>query len=93
MEETFCVYILYSEKFDKIYIGQTHDLINRIKGHNVFEKNSFTCKFRPWKVIYVEFFSSRKDALYREKLLKGGKGRQWIKNRSDFFKCTGFISA
>ncbi len=93
MEETFCVYILYSEQYDKIYIGQTHDLINRIKSHNVFEKDSFTCKFRPWKVIYVEFFNSRKEALQREKLLKGGKGRAWIKMNKEIFKSTGFISA
>ena len=93
MEETFCVYILYSNQYDKVYIGQTHDLVNRIKSHNIFEKDSFTCKFRPWKVVHVEFFSSRHEALQREKLLKGGKGREWINGKKENFKSTGFISA
>jgi|TARA_Y100000592_G_scaffold98002_1_gene170012 putative endonuclease len=31
-------------------------------------------------VVYVEFFDSKKDALKREKELKSGKGREWVKN-------------
>ncbi len=81
MEETFCVYILYSEQYDKIYIGQTHDLINRIKGHNIFEKDSFTCKFRPWKVIYVEFFDSGIEST-TTKTIKLRKGRKCIKQKT-----------
>ncbi|MBP7810506.1 MAG: GIY-YIG nuclease family protein, partial [Bacteroidia bacterium] len=93
MEEIFCVYILYSDQHDKIYVGQTHDLINRIKSHNIFDTDSFTCKYRPWRVVHLEFFNSRKEALHREKLIKGGKGREWIKMNKEFFIRTGFISA
>ncbi|OUL60254.1 GIY-YIG nuclease family protein [Flavobacterium sp. AJR] len=37
-------------------------------------------KFRPWEVIHVEFFSSKSEAMKREKYLKSGIGREFIKN-------------
>ncbi|MEB2782968.1 hypothetical protein U3A58_21495 [Algoriphagus sp. C2-6-M1] len=36
-------------------------------------------RYRPWIVIYVEFFQLKKDAMKREKELKSGKGREWLK--------------
>jgi putative endonuclease len=36
-------------------------------------------KFRPWIVFYVEFYKDKTTALKREKELKSGKGRSWIK--------------
>jgi putative endonuclease len=42
-------------------------------------KKGYTIKFRPWQVIYVEFFTTKSEALKREKLLKTGKGREFIK--------------
>jgi putative endonuclease len=35
-------------------------------------------KFRPWEVIYLEFFYSKPDAMKREKYLKSGVGREFI---------------
>jgi len=77
--EEFVVYILYSKEFDRIYIGFTSDLINRFHSHNHFATKGYTVKFRPWEVIYVEFFQSKSDAMQREKYLKSGTGRDWIK--------------
>ena len=74
----FIVYVLYSEKYKKIYIGYTSNLIERYKSHNYLGTKGYTIKYRPWKVIYSEFFSSELEALKREKSLKGGQGRQWI---------------
>ncbi|WP_248878282.1 hypothetical protein [Epilithonimonas zeae] len=37
-------------------------------------------KFRPWNVIHVEFFNEKKDAMKREKFLKSGQGRLFIKS-------------
>ena len=75
----FVVYILYSKKIDKIYIGFTSDLINRIHSHNHFSTKGYTVRFRPWEVIHVEFFQSKTEAMQREKYLKSGAGRDWIK--------------
>ncbi|WP_346425749.1 GIY-YIG nuclease family protein [Flavobacterium sp. KMS] len=78
--EEFVVYILYSEKFNKNYTGYTSNLIERFKSHNFLETKGYTLKFRPWEVIHVEFFSSKSEAMKREKYLKSGIGREFIKN-------------
>ncbi|MBK7174860.1 MAG: GIY-YIG nuclease family protein [Bacteroidales bacterium] len=89
----YCVYILYSEKFNKIYIGCTSNLIERFKSHNELGSKGWTIKFRPWKVIYCEFTSQKLIALTREKQLKGGKGREWIKSKMEMeYTRVGFIS-
>ncbi|MFQ6600630.1 GIY-YIG nuclease family protein [Flavobacterium sp. C3NV] len=77
--EEFVVYILYSEKFNKNYTGYTSNLIERFKSHNILETQGYTLKFRPWKVIHVEFFNSKSEAMKREKYLKTGIGREFIK--------------
>ena len=78
----YVVYILYSEEFNKRYIGFTSDLISRFHSHNTFSKKGYTIRYRPWKVIYVEFFHSKKEALKHEKFLKTGVGRDWIKTKN-----------
>jgi putative endonuclease len=75
-----CVYVLFSSKFNKIYIGETANLIGRFHAHNEFAIKGYTKKYRPWLVVHVEFLETRKEALAREKTLKSGKGRQWIHN-------------
>jgi putative endonuclease len=77
--EEFVVYILYAKKFNKNYTGFTSNLIERFKSHNVLASKGYTIKFRPWEVIYVEFFISKSEAMKREKFLKTGKGREFIK--------------
>ena len=74
----FVVYILYSFDSDKIYIGFTSDLISRFNSHNSYSKKGHTTRFRPWKVIYCEYYLTKSDALKREKFLKSGIGRKWI---------------
>ncbi|GIZ08865.1 GIY-YIG nuclease family protein [Flavobacterium sp. UMI-01] len=78
--EEFVVYIIYSEKFNKNYSGFTSNLIERFKSHNELSSKGYTLKFRPWKVIHVEFFNSKSEAMKREKYLKTGVGREFIKN-------------
>ena len=75
----FVTYVLYSEKFDKIYIGYTSDLINRFHSHNSLAKKGYTIKFRPWEVLYLEFSDQKSDAMNREKQLKTSRGRAFIK--------------
>ncbi len=77
--EEFVVYILFSEDYGKTYVGFTSNLIERFKSHNYLSKKGYKIKFRPWQVIYVEFFTTKSEALKREKLLKSGKGREFIK--------------
>ena len=76
----YVVYALYSIKFDKIYIGFTSDLAERIKSHNELGKKGWTLKFRPWKLIYEECHQVKADAIRREKELKTAVGRNFIRS-------------
>jgi putative endonuclease len=77
--EEYLVYILKSLSSDKHYLVYTSNLISRFEFHNELGKKGFTVRYRPWQVIYVEFFNIKKEAMLREKFLKSGKGRQWMK--------------
>jgi putative endonuclease len=74
----FTVYVLYSASFDKIYIGYTSNLDERMLSHNSLSKKGFTSRFRPWSLVYTEEFSAKIDASKREKELKSAKGRKFI---------------
>ncbi|OXB18815.1 endonuclease [Flavobacterium reichenbachii] len=52
----------------------------RVKSHNFLETKGYTLKFRPWIVIYTEFFNSKSEAMKREKYFKTGIGREFIKD-------------
>ena len=77
----FVTYVLYSSNHDKIYIGYTSDLIDRYHSHNEFSTKGYTIKFRPWQVVYVEFFESKLEAMKREKELKSSRGRDFIRTK------------
>jgi putative endonuclease len=79
--DEFVVYILYSEKYNKYYTGYTSSIITRFKSHNELSNKGFTKRYRPWIVVYIEFFTTKKEAIIREKFLKSGTGREWIKDK------------
>ncbi len=74
----FTVYVLYSENFDKIYIGFTSDLKNRLLSHNHLATKGFTIRYRLWTLIHSEEFDTKKEAMSREKELKTATGRKFI---------------
>ena len=78
--DEFVTYILYSEHYKKIYIGFTSNLIQRFYSHNKIASKGYTKRYRPWIVIYVKFYRSKKEAMSKEKYLKSGVGRQFIYN-------------
>ncbi len=77
----FTTYVLYSEKFDKIYIGYTSDLKNRLLSHNQLASKGWTIRFRPWRIIHIEEFALKSEALKREKELKSYQGRKYIREQ------------
>ena len=66
------IYILFSPKTNRYYIGSTGDLEKRLKLHNAGLTKS-TKYGIPWKIIYSEEYSNRKDAVKREKEIKSYK--------------------
>jgi len=74
----FCVYVLQSLKDKKLYIGYTADLKSRLIEHKKGDVAT-TKNRRPLVLIYYEAYRSKKDAKIREKFLKTGQGREFIK--------------
>ncbi len=77
----YFVYILQNPE-GKLYIGQTNNLERRIEEHNNpnYTKSYYTKRIKgPWKLIYKEEYNTRSEAMLRERYLKSGTGRRWIK--------------
>jgi len=66
------VYIIKSMKFDKFYIGQTDNVESRLIVHNG-PRAKWTKRYQPWKLVNTEKYSSRSEAMKREKYLKSLK--------------------
>lgn len=85
----YYVYVLLSEKDNLFYTGYTSDLKNRLEQHNAGKV--FSTKNRtPLKLIYYECCLNQQDATRREKYLKSGNGKIYLRNRlANFFNPTG----
>lgn len=76
----FFVYVIFNKSNNKIYIGQTGNLEDRIKEHNFKRGKHFTARLSgEWRLIYKEELNSRREALLREKQLKSFRGREFLK--------------
>jgi putative endonuclease len=71
------LYILYSDLLDKFYIGSTADVEKRTAEHNSLPQG-FTKTGRPWRLVHVEDFRTKSEALRREKYLKRMKSHRFI---------------
>ena len=74
----FTVYALYSKSYDKHYYGYTTDINARFLSHNELGSD-WTCRYRPWTIIFTKEFSTKSEAMAYEKWLKTGRGREFIK--------------
>jgi putative endonuclease len=85
----YYVYVLLSEADQQLYTGYTANLRERIQLHNDGKVKS-TMNRRPLKLIYFEGCLHQQDATRREKYLKSGNGKIYLKNRLNlFFNPTG----
>jgi putative endonuclease len=72
------VYVLRSVKDGGFYIGYSANLRNRFDEHATGE--SFATSYRrPWRLIYYEAYMNQADALGRERYLKSGSGRRFLR--------------
>jgi len=76
----YYTYVLLSEKDSMFYTGTTKDLKKRLKQHNEGMVHS-TSHRAPFKLIYYEACPCKEDAFQREKYLKNGKGKRYLRNR------------
>lgn len=75
----FYVYILNSIiNPNRLYIGYTYDIENRLKDHN-YGESIYTKKYAPWKLMTYVAFDDKDKAITFEKYLKAGSGRSFAK--------------
>jgi putative endonuclease len=74
----FTVYAIKSEVKNYIYVGLTKDIDDRIRRHNSGYERT-TRSYKPFKLIYTETYSERIKAREREKYLKSGVGKEFLK--------------
>ena len=80
MEDKYFTYVLKSLKDNKLYIGFTSNLKNRLELHRKGKVESTKYR-RPFELVYYEVCFSKEDALHREKYLKTTYGHRYLKNR------------
>lgn len=76
----YYVYVLQSLKNSNWYTGCTNDLRKRFNQHQK-NKSTYTKGRGPFKLIYYEASLSEEDAQARERYLKSGMGKRYLKNR------------
>ena len=79
---SYYVYVLVNPE-GKTYVGQTQDLSQRIAQHNDpdFHGTLHTKRHRgPWQLIHRQEVASRSEAMRRERQLKSGGGRRFVRS-------------
>ena len=81
----FYTYLLICEKTRTFYTGATDNLEKRLKQHDsgqvYYTKNKL-----PVKLVYFEACLSKNDAYRRERCLKTGMGKRYLKNGMSYIK-------
>jgi putative endonuclease len=88
MEEVkYFIYILFSQKSGKYYVGHSNDPFRRVNEHNTIPFNTYTSKNRPWILAAVFSCPGEKSAAMKiEKFIKQQKSQHFIEKivNSDF---------
>ena len=74
----YFAYVIFSKSFKRFYKGHCQNLEKRLSEHNKGLTKS-TKPFIPWELIYFEAFSTREEAIAREKYFKTAAGRRYLK--------------
>ena len=78
----FYAYIIKSVEHDFVYKGHCENLQERLKQHNSGMTQSIK-PYIPFKLLLSEEFTTRKDAIAREKYFKSAAGRRYLKKKLD----------
>ena len=73
----YYIYIIYSEKRDRYYIGYCSEIETRLSKHN-YGATPSTRSGIPWKLVYYEEYNTKTEAIIREKDIKKKKSRDYI---------------
>jgi putative endonuclease len=80
MNETlYFIYVLRNPQ-GRLYVGFTTNLEKRVRQHHEGE-GGWTHSRGPWELVHFESFTTRAEALRRERNLKRGKTNQELRER------------
>ncbi len=74
----FYVYAMYSLDRNYIYVGLTNNIDKRFAQHNKGQNRS-TKAYKPFALFYTETVQTRQEARIREKYLKSGAGKEFLR--------------
>ncbi len=74
----YTVYVL-KDRYDRLYIGQTQNFRKRLDDHSAGKTKSLRNR-GPFNIIHSETLETRIKAVQRERALKSGQGRAWLKS-------------
>lgn len=80
MNSYYFTYVLKSKKDNKLYIGWTNKLMLRLQKHNGGQVKATKDRV-PFELVYFEGCLQKHKAIEREKQLKTGFGRLYLKKR------------
>ena len=79
IEAMYFIYAIKSKDKNYIYVGLTNNLDRRMGQHNA-KKEKTTRRYAPFEIILTEEYRTRAEARQREKYLKSGCGKEFLKN-------------
>jgi len=69
-KNSYCVYILASQRNGTLYIGITNNLARRVWEHKNQKADGFTKKYEVHHLVYYEIHENPESAITREKQIK-----------------------
>ena len=78
MRNSYFVYLLTNKNKTVLYTGFTNSLERRVWEHKRHEVDGFTKKYNCDRLVYFEQFSEVRDAIAREKQIKG-----WVRVKKE----------
>ena len=78
VRKMFYAYVLKSLKNGRHYTGSTNNLKRRIHEHNSGQ-TKYTSQAGPFELVYKESYNTKLEVSRRERFLKTGKGREFLK--------------
>ena len=78
MQYKYYTYIMTNKSNSVVYVGVTNDLWRRVGEHKQNLVDGFTKRYNAHKLVYYEIFNDIKQAIKREKQIKG-----WLRARKN----------
>ncbi len=77
----YYTYLLENQNDKGWYIGYSSNLRKRLTQHQSGHGGQTTKNKQSWQLIYYEAYLNKKDAEGRERFLKSGSGRKYLKKQ------------